>query len=63
MRNSAFLLAGSSNGRTTGSGPVNLGSSPSPAALCKKCSFTLRFLYKTRSESVVDAIFKKTLLV
>ena len=24
--------AGSSNGRTTGSGPVNLGSSPSPAA-------------------------------
>lgn len=25
--------AGSSNGRTTGFGPVNLGSSPSPAAL------------------------------
>ena len=28
-----LIIAGSSNGRTTGFGPVNLGSSPSPAAI------------------------------
>lgn len=31
-RDNEYYCAGSSNGRTPGSGPGNLGSSPSPAA-------------------------------
>ena len=33
------IIRGSSNGRTTGSGPVNRGSSPCPRALLKNRNF------------------------
>ena len=53
----SVLYAGSSNGRTDGSEPSNLGSNPSPAMLVafQNCQSTLAFLIIERATSFESA--------
>lgn len=46
-------IAGSSNGRTLGSGPSNLGSSPSPAACFGRCVIISTRTYNRKKVNVL----------